>query len=329
MTGPRLGIFTRVLDEGTAAERYRKAIEQILLAEELGLDTAWVAQHHFHEAEGGLAAPLVFLAHVAARTSRIGLGTGIVTLPTEDPVRLAEDAVALDLLSGGRLQLGTGSGGNPTALPAFGKQPQERRAIYDRSFAILISALRGQELAGGNRLYPAPGDLIERIWEATFSVEGGARAGRGGFGLLLSRTQPRAHDDPRSSVEIQHRIVDAYLEALPQGIAPRILASRSLVAGHDRDRLRAAALDGLRGLIDPHGGTGDWDDEALLHRHDVHVGGVEDVLASLAEDTVLARATDIAFQVHPVDPSHEDTLASIRLIAAEIGPALGWKERTA
>ncbi len=76
----RLGFFTRLLDEASAGERYRLAAEQIVHAERHGFDSAWVAQHHFHEAEGGLPSPLVFLSNVAARTSKIRLGTGIITL---------------------------------------------------------------------------------------------------------------------------------------------------------------------------------------------------------------------------------------------------------
>src|ERR1700733_11134212 len=87
-TGPRrLGFFTRLLDQATAGERYRLATEQIVHAERHGFDSAWVAQHHFNGDEGGLPAPFVFLAHVAARTSRIRLGTGIVTLPLGGPGR--------------------------------------------------------------------------------------------------------------------------------------------------------------------------------------------------------------------------------------------------
>ncbi|WP_158685984.1 LLM class flavin-dependent oxidoreductase, partial [Cronobacter sakazakii] len=103
MTQKRLGFFTRLLDRVSAAERYRLATEQILHAERSGFDTAWVAQHHFHEAEGGLPSPLLFLAHVAAQTRRIRLGTGIITLPMESPLRVAEDAAVLDRLSGGRV----------------------------------------------------------------------------------------------------------------------------------------------------------------------------------------------------------------------------------
>src|ERR1700757_2404251 len=107
----RLAFFTRLLDTAPAAERYRLAAEQIAHAERCGYDTAWVAQHHFHEHEGGLPSPFVFLGHVAARTSRIRLGTGIVTLPLELPVRVAEDAIVLDLMCGGRLEVGIGPRG--------------------------------------------------------------------------------------------------------------------------------------------------------------------------------------------------------------------------
>ena len=97
----RLGFFTRLLDEASAAERYRLATQQIVHAERCGFDSAWIAQHHFHEGEGGLPAPFVFLAQAAVQTSRIRLGTGIVTLPLELPVRVAEDAAVTDLFPAG------------------------------------------------------------------------------------------------------------------------------------------------------------------------------------------------------------------------------------
>ena len=81
----RLAFFTRLLDAAPAAERYRLAAEQIAHAEAHGYDAAWVAQHHFHEHEGGLPSPFVFLAHTAARTRTIRLCTGIITLPLELP----------------------------------------------------------------------------------------------------------------------------------------------------------------------------------------------------------------------------------------------------
>src|ERR1700691_2765263 len=147
----RLGFFTRLLDQATAGERYRLAAEQIVHAERHGFDSACVAQHHFDGDEGGLPAPFVFLAHVAARTSRIRLGTGIVTLPLEEPVRVAEDASVLDLISNGRLELGLGSGGTPSAFAGFGRDSADRAAIFEGNATIVRDALarnRRSDLAG-------------------------------------------------------------------------------------------------------------------------------------------------------------------------------------
>src|ERR1700733_10029534 len=150
----RLGFFTRLLDQAGPAERYRLASEQIVRAEEVGFESAWVAQHHFHEDEGGLPAPFVFLAQVAARTSRIRLGTGIVTLPLENPVRVAEDASVLDLLSGGRLELGVGSGGTPSSFAAFGLDSADRAKVFDQHLATVRDALAGERLGCEDTLYP-------------------------------------------------------------------------------------------------------------------------------------------------------------------------------
>src|SRR5246127_5129942 len=137
----RLGFFTRLLDEATPAERYRLAAEQIRQAEKAGLDSAWIAQHHFHEREGGLPAPFAFLGFVAAQTSRIRLRTGIVTLPLANPVRAAGDAPVLGLLAGGRFELGVGTGANPTAFAAFGLDSAERAEIFAHNLDIVRNAL--------------------------------------------------------------------------------------------------------------------------------------------------------------------------------------------
>src|ERR1044071_3787776 len=128
----RLGFFRRLPDQAEPAELYRLAAAQIVHAESSGFDSAWVAQHHFHEDEGGLPAPFVFLAQVAARTARIRLGTGIVTLPLELPIRVAEDAAVLDLMCGGRLEVGGGAGGNLSAYQAFGLATAESTALLVR-----------------------------------------------------------------------------------------------------------------------------------------------------------------------------------------------------
>jgi alkanesulfonate monooxygenase SsuD/methylene tetrahydromethanopterin reductase-like flavin-dependent oxidoreductase (luciferase family) len=102
----RLGFLSHL--HGTAEPRqlYRDYVELFVAAEELGFDSGWVAQHHFEDSAGRLLSPFPFLAAVAERTARIHLGTAVVTLPLEDPLRVAEDAAVLDALSGGRVELG-------------------------------------------------------------------------------------------------------------------------------------------------------------------------------------------------------------------------------
>ncbi|HYZ23000.1 MAG TPA: putative FMN-dependent luciferase-like monooxygenase, partial [Rhodopila sp.] len=323
----RLGFFTRLLDDTGAAERYGLATEQIIRAEELGFASAWVAQHHFDAQEGGLPSPFVFLAQVAARTSRIRLGTGVVTLPLEDPVRVAEDAVVLDLLSGSRLELGISGGGTPSTFPPFGIDYAARAETFARKYAVLLEAWRGGTLQdGSSRLYPPAPGLAERLWHGTFSVAGGRRAGEAGDGLMLSRTQPRPPDVPLA--DIQDPIIDAYLSALPSGCKPRILASRSVFVADDRAEALRFAEAGLGRYIDrlrregrpfP---TGSLDD--VIAHLDVHLGTPAEVIASLSNDRTVLRATDVTVQVHSVDPPHRFILRSLELVARTVAPALGW-----
>ncbi len=325
----RLGFFTRLLDQADATERYRLATEQIVQAEKCGFDSAWIAQHHFHEGEGGLPAPFVFLAHAAAHTSRIRLGTGIVTLPLELPIRVAEDAVVTDLLSGGRLEVGVGPGGNLTAFTAFGLESDQRHALFDHNLGMLKTAWSGGALPGGDKLYPSSPTLVDRIWQATFTVAGAQRAGAAGDGLMLSRTQPRSPDAPRASLaDIQNPMLDAYLEALPKGVEPRILASRTVFVADDHKEAMRLAEIGLSRLRHRLAATGNFSSGNLvgdlIAAMDVHIGTPDEVIASLQGDATLQRATDLTMQVHSIDPPHPYILRSIELFAGKVAPALGW-----
>ncbi len=325
----RLGFFTRLLDQASAAERYRLATAQIVQAERCGFDSAWIAQHHFHEGEGGLPAPFVFLAQAAVQTSRIRLGTGIVTLPLELPIRVAEDAVVTDLMSGGRLEVGVGPGGNLTAFTAFGLDSDQRHKLFSDHLDVLRTAWSGGTLPGGDRLYPESPGLADRIWQATFSVEGARRAGLAGDGLMLSRTQPRSPQAPRATLaEIQDPMIDAYLEALPRGVEPRILASRTVYTADDRKEALRFAESGLMRLRSRLAATGDLGSGDLLGdlitAFDVHIGTPPEVIDSLLTDHTLQRATDLTMQVHSIDPPHPWIVRAIELFAAEVAPALGW-----
>ena len=327
MTRKRIGFFTRLLDDTSAQQRYRLATEQIQHAERNGFDSAWIAQHHFHEKEGGLPSPLLFLAHVAAHTRTIRLGTGIITLAMENALRVAEDAAVLDLLSNARLEVGLGSGGTATSFLPFGITIDQRASVFADHLHQLLSAWRGDTLSHpDNHLYPAAPTLAQRVWIATFSVEGAARAGQAGHGLMLSRTQPRPAGQPDLPLdEIQNPMIDAYLAALPAGIAPRILASRTAFVADSRDYARRLAEPGLQRQAQHFRESGHVIGNTLdeqARQLDAHFGDADQVRQSLLADTSLQRVTDISFQVHSIDPPHADILRSIELIAEHIAPAL-------
>lgn len=326
----KVGFFTRLLERAAAGDRYLFACEQARHAEQLGFSTVWVAQHHFHADEGGLPSPFVFLSHLAAQTSRIRLATGVVTLPLENVIRVAEDAVVTDLLSGGRLELGLGSGSTPASFAAFGVDSSDRTRVYEAGVQELLAALEGEALAHpDNHLYPSGRGLVDRVWQATFSSFGGTRAGVPGHGLLLSRTQPRPDGQPDVPLAaLQQPIVDAYLAALPAGVPPRILASRTVVVT-DTEVQAERYLQEAWGRYMAKSPTGPFfvpaDDARMwARRTDAHIGTPDQVVASLQSDPVIAQSTEVALQVHSIDPGHEATLRSLELIAQQVAPALGW-----
>src|SRR5215212_7646432 len=185
----RLGFLTHMHVGRDAADAYRIALDLFQAAEELGYDSGWVAQHHFLNGDARMPSTLTFLAAVAERTRTINLGTAIVILPLEDPLRVAEDAAVVDTLSGGRLELGLGTGGDPLTFAAFGKDVQARRQRFAEGVAVIRDALAGRPINGTEAvLYPPVPTLTSRIWESTLSPESGARIGKNGNGLLLART---------------------------------------------------------------------------------------------------------------------------------------------
>jgi len=240
----------------------------------------------------------------------------------------------LDHMVNGRLEVGVGPGGNLTAFEAFGLDSADRGILLERHLQVLRDAWAGRPLPGGDRLYPAAPQLVERIWQATFSMDGARRAGAAGDGLMLSRAQPRPADAPDCSLaEIQNPMIDAYLAALPAGWAPRILASRTVfVVDDDKDaaRFAEAGLERQRAkLIRTGRAVGSGSVADLIHAFNVHIGTPEDVIASLSADSALARANELTVQVHSIDPPHPFILRSIELMAEVVAPALGWVRDTA
>lgn len=113
-----------------------ETLEEIRIADELGFDSCWLAEHHFSR-YGILGNPLLLASALAEQTKRITLGTAVVVLPFHNPIRLAEDAATLDQLTGGRLMLGVGRGYQPLEFRGFGRNPAENKEIYEEAVQIL------------------------------------------------------------------------------------------------------------------------------------------------------------------------------------------------
>ncbi|WP_329524933.1 LLM class flavin-dependent oxidoreductase [Streptomyces sp. NBC_01462] len=327
----RLGFLTHVQGRGDdLARTYRNAQELFVVADELGVDTGWVAQHHVQAGGGGLSSPWTFLAHAAARTTRIRLGTAITVLPLEDPVRLAEDVAVVDTLSGGRVEIGVGSGYSDTEYAAFGQDVARKRELTSEKLSELRRALSDEEVrTPGFRIQPAPGDFTDRIWQGVFSGPGARHAAAGGSNLLLNRA---AYGFDAPTDEVQRPWADAFLDAWDRPRRPRIGLSRFVFPAKDRrtalqqigDDVHRAALRHAEGGAFPKGLSVD---EALRRFHSFY-GHPDEITAALREERVLPVATDLITQFNPAVPDHDAAIRALELIATEVAPALGWKPAT-
>ncbi len=146
---------------------------------------------------------------------------------------------------------------------------------------------------------------------------------------MLSRTQPRSPDAPQASLaDIQNPMLDAYLEALPRGVEPRILASRTIFVADDHDEAMRLAETGLSRLRHRLAATGNFTSGSLvgdmIRAMDVHIGTPDEVIASLQGDSTLERATDLNMQVS-LDRSASPYIPAVdRILAEKVAPALGW-----
>ncbi len=127
----------------TTDQFYHELIEQAVVADELGFDSFWLAEHHFHP-YGVVPRPAILLSAIAGRTHRIRLGAAVVVLSFDDPVRVAEDYALLDRLSNGRVELGVGSGYLQHEFDGFGVPFDQKRERFDEGLDVLRKAWTGE-----------------------------------------------------------------------------------------------------------------------------------------------------------------------------------------
>lgn len=132
-----------------------ETLEEIKLADELGFDSAWLAEHHFSR-YGVLGNPLLLGAAIAETTKQIRIGTAVVVVPFHNPLRLAEDAATLDTLSGGRLDLGVGRGYQPGEFKGFGIDAESSKQRYAEIVDILKLAWTEESFSYDGEYYSVP-----------------------------------------------------------------------------------------------------------------------------------------------------------------------------
>ncbi|MGF7233714.1 MAG: LLM class flavin-dependent oxidoreductase [Frankia sp.] len=324
----RLGFLTHVQGRGDdLAATYRNAQELFVVADELGFDVGWVAQHHVSLGGGGLPSPWTFLAHAAARTRRIRVATAITILPLEHPVRLAEDVSVVDTLSGGRVEIGVGSGGSSLEYAAFGRDVERKRELTSEGLAVLRKALAGGEVgAPGFRIQPPPGDFSDRIWQGVFSRPGAAYAATGGSNLLLNRAT-YGYSEPTD--EVQRPWADEFLATWSQPRTPRVGLSRLVFPAADQRRalaqIEAGVLTSTSAMVERGAFPAGLTTEGYLRRFHAFYGHPDEVIAGLRQEKVLPVATDLITQFNPGVPDHGAAIRALELIATEVAPALGWK----
>jgi len=141
--GPTFGLwydFRQKLPLGDYARFYAECLEEIEEGERLGFTGVWLSEHHLMD-DGYLPSPLVVAAAIAARTSTMTIGTNILLLPMHHPLRVAEDAAVVDLLSGGRFVLGVGLGYVQHEFEALGFNRKNRPSLFEEGIEIIRQAL--------------------------------------------------------------------------------------------------------------------------------------------------------------------------------------------
>jgi alkanesulfonate monooxygenase SsuD/methylene tetrahydromethanopterin reductase-like flavin-dependent oxidoreductase (luciferase family) len=318
----------------SASDSLLQSIELAVAAEELGADGAYFRVHHFAQQ---LASPFPLLAAAAARTSRIELGTGVIDMRYENPLYMAEDAGAADLISGGRLQLGISRGSPEQVIDGFryfGYVPPEGTTDADMArehTSVFLEVIQGKGFAQPNprpmfanppgllRVEPYAPGLRDRIWWGAGSRATAEWTAQQGMNLMSSTllTEDTGVPFHRLQAEQIQRFRDAW-DAVGHDREPRVSVSRSIfpiVSDLDRQLFwRERHSTDQVGHLD--GG------DARFGK--TYAGEPDKLVAELAEDEAIAAADTLLLTV-PNQLGVDYNAHVIESVLTHLAPELGWR----
>ncbi|MEW6470739.1 MAG: LLM class flavin-dependent oxidoreductase [Actinomycetota bacterium] len=190
---------------------YPELLDLFAYGETLGFTHTWVAEHHFSN-YGTLGGPPVFLAALAARTTTMRLGPAVAVLPFHDPVRVAEDYAAVDVISGGRLEFGVGRGYQPKEFAGFDVDMAEARDRFWEQVEIITTAWQGEPFSHEGRYYRYP-ELVVKPKPIQTPVP-----------LYLASVSPETFE---LALEHGHGVMGSLLTNSAKSLAPRLAEFRS------------------------------------------------------------------------------------------------------
>ena len=319
----------------SAADSLLQSVELAVAAEELGADGAYFRVHHFARQ---LGSPFPLLAAVGARTKQIEIGTAVIDMRYENPMYMAEDAGAADIIAGGRLQLGISRGSPEQVIDGwryFGYAPRDGETAADmarRHAEVFLELLKGNGFAQPNprpmfpnppgllRLEPHAEGLRERIWWGSSSNATSKWAAKLGMNLQSSTLKDDESGEP---LHVQQRKqIETYREAWKAAghqREPRVSVSRSIFAlVDDRDRMyfgRDTRDQDQVGYIDAN-------TRAIFGRS--YAGEPDELIKQLAGDEAIAAADTLLLTV-PNQLGVDYNAHAIESILKYVAPALGWR----
>ncbi len=319
----------------SASDALLQSIELAVAAEELGADGAYFRVHHFARQ---LGSPFPLLAAVGARTERIEIGTAVIDMRYENPLSMAEDAGAADLIAGGRLQLGISRGSPEQVIDGwryFGFALAEGTTEADmaRTHAeVFLQVIEGKGFAqpsprpmfpnppGLLRLEPYSAGLRERIWWGSGSNATGAWAAKLGMNLMSSTLKDDETGKPFHVQQAEQ--IEAYRQAWRDAgheREPRVSVSRSIFAlTDDRDR----AYFGHGGQEEDEVGFIDAQTKAIFGR--TYAAEPDELIEQLAKDEAVAAADTLLLTV-PNQLGVDYNAHVLESILTHVAPALGWR----